>query len=154
MFCYKNYIFRFIGINVHRPRPAATAAWCFTTDPETEWDYCDIRDCVECDHSKNYYHQIQLLFKLNATVWFDMNTRASQLTTPHPPDHTTRELYPRFIKVSVNYPNLLNHLRQLSYTSRNALIDMVLEASLVPSLNALCKNFETNIHVNFSAILS
>ena len=27
-------------------------AWCYTTDPGTTWDFCEIRDCVDCDHSK------------------------------------------------------------------------------------------------------
>ena len=27
--------------------------WCYTTDPSVEWDYCDVRDCSNCDNGKN-----------------------------------------------------------------------------------------------------
>ena len=43
------------GGRIHPVSKAAERAWCYTTDEGTKWEYCDIRDCTECDQGiKNY----------------------------------------------------------------------------------------------------
>ena len=34
---------------------SGTRAWCYTTDLGTKWEYCDIRDCTECDQGREQY---------------------------------------------------------------------------------------------------
>ena len=60
--------YKWVGIHNYcrNPRTVAThvidkyfktqpvSAWCFTTDPGTKWEYCDIRKCSECDEGEEY----------------------------------------------------------------------------------------------------
>ena len=35
--------------------PEKDSAWCYTTDPGTTWEYCDIRDCTPCDQGQGTF---------------------------------------------------------------------------------------------------
>ena len=51
------------------PAKGAKSVWCYTTDPGTTWDYCDVRECNECDQGEEHYHYFDLWLKhkLNLT---------------------------------------------------------------------------------------
>ena len=40
------------GGRIHPVSKAAERAWCYTTDMGTKWEYCDIRDCTDCDQGE------------------------------------------------------------------------------------------------------
>ena len=49
--------FSYLGDHNYCRNPAANdhwadKAWCYTTEPGTEWEYCDIRDCADCDQGR------------------------------------------------------------------------------------------------------
>ena len=54
----RNPISRAFGASV---LTAAASAWCYTTDPATKWDYCDIRDCTECDEGEDGPFSLNLI---------------------------------------------------------------------------------------------
>ena len=47
--------------------PEKDSAWCYTTDPGTTWEYCDIRDCTPCDQGKYYANNLAPLKTLTAS---------------------------------------------------------------------------------------
>ena len=70
----------------------AKSAWCYTTDPGTypkiHWDYCDIRDCTDCDQGKVQYHWVNLFCQINILdhichhLLFSLVQAASQVPSP------------------------------------------------------------------------
>ena len=44
-----------VGLGKHnkcRNPDGRNGVWCFTTHPLVKWDYCAVRQCVDCDASE------------------------------------------------------------------------------------------------------